>query len=71
MCSILKAHAGEFSDGLAGWGSCILTTVALVAIVRHRFNPWPRNSHILPVWPKRKKKKKKNTTKNKTKQERT
>ena len=34
----------EFSDGLVGWGSCVLTTVALVAAAWHRFNPWP----ILP-----------------------
>ena len=49
----------EFSDGLVGEGSCILTTVALVAAVWHRFDPWPRNVFMLPVWQKKKEKRKK------------
>lgn len=48
---IPKWGEGKFSDGLTGWSSCILTTVlALVAAVWCRFDPWPRISHILPVW---------------------
>ena len=58
LCIVRKLR--EFSDGLVGWGSCVFTTVALVAAVQRRFNPWPRNSHILPVWQKKKKKYKKN-----------
>ena len=38
--------------------------MALVTAVQQRFNPWLRNSHILPVWQKRKKKKKKKKKKN-------
>ena len=36
----------EFSDGLAGWGSCVLTAVTLVANVWCRFDPWPGNFPI-------------------------
>jgi len=37
------------SDGLAAWGFCVLTAVAVVAAVQCRFNSWPRISHILCV----------------------
>lgn len=45
-----KRGPGEFSDGLVGSGSCVLTAMAPVAAVWRRVDPWPRNFHILPVW---------------------
>ena len=42
-----------------------LITVALVAAVQCRFSPWPRNSHILLVWQKKKNKQTQGRTWNK------
>ena len=49
VSSVRKSLFQEFSDGLAGEGSCVLTAVTLVAVLWRRFDPWPRNFHILPV----------------------
>ena len=46
LTNLTRNH--EVADG----GTYILTAVALVAAVWYRFNPWLRNSHILPGWQK-------------------
>ena len=50
------SRALQMGSSLVARGSSAVTAAALVTVWR-RFDLWPRNIHVLWVWPKRKKKK--------------